>query len=168
MTTPFDDSARYNARGCGELFATVIQQAFHDIFAPASNTGQKELVRSEAISLLTSTTGEWAAHRRFLCDLIGIDSEVLRRHVHGILMGERDPTFAMPGVERAGVEQFKQAQVDTARNIYQRQFQRSKSVKPKPIKPKAADFEPHPATPKPELTRSAVMDDWVANLTADA
>jgi hypothetical protein len=167
-TTPFDDHARYNARGCGELFATVIQQAFHDAFAPASSYTQKELVRSEAISFLTSGAGEWAAHRRFLCDLIGIDSDVLRRYVHEILMGERDPTLAIPGVERACVEQFKQAQVDAARVVYQRQFQRPKSAKPNPIKAKATGAMPPPVTPMPEPARSAVMDDWFANLTADA
>ncbi|MEP1694947.1 MAG: hypothetical protein ABJJ69_00270 [Paracoccaceae bacterium] len=102
----------------------------------------------------------------FLCDLIGIDSDVLRRHVHDILMGERDPILAMPGVERAGVEQFKQKQVDAAQDVYQRQ--RPKPVKPKSIEPKSAELELQPSIPAHEPKRPAFLDEWYANMTADA
>lgn len=168
MTLPTD--AEYAAHGCGDLIATVIQQAFHDVFAPATSYGNKELLRSEAISFLTSKTGEWAAHRRFLCDLIGIDSDVLRRHVHEVLMGERDPIFAKQGIERTYVEQFKPQQADTARKVYQRQNNHPQPGKPKPRETKSVETKPTGIQPIPayELKPSAVMDEWLANLTADA
>lgn len=163
MTTPpIDNSARYSARGCGSLISTVIQQAFHDVFAPASSYGNKELLRSEAMSFLTSSTGEWAAHRRFLCDLVGIDSDVLRRYVHEILIGHRDPILAIPGVEQRGQEVFNQKQVDAARAAYQQQFHYPKTVKPKPVETKPAR-----TVSRPTETTSGVLKDWYANM-ADA
>ena len=164
--TPQHDP-RILSRGCGEMFAAIIQQAFHDVFVLAGIEGQKELIRSEAISLLTSSTGEWAAHRRFLCDLIGLNSDVLRRHVHEILMGTLEPNLVMPGIERAGVEQFKQKQVDAARAVYQRQFNRPKTTKPKPVKAKPKTVQ-HPSIPAHKPTRPVFLDDWYANMTADA
>jgi len=142
------EDARYSARGCGELFAAVITQAFHDAFAPqAFNAGEKEFVQRDSIALLTAKSGEWRAHRNWLCTQIGINGDTLAEKVRDMLLGITSPHIKeRQNSGRQYVIAFKPAQIEAARAVYRDMNDRSPA--PRPIlTPKPA---PEPiAQPKP-------------------
>jgi hypothetical protein len=85
--------------------------------------------------------------------------------MHEVLMGERNPTLALPGVEQNGQETFKQAQVDKARAAYQKQFdRRAPKAKPKAIPIETSKLPKLRTPPVPVKTSDALMDAWFANM----
>jgi len=163
------EDARYSARGCGELFAAVITQAFHDAFAPqAFNAGEKEMVQRDSIAFLTAKSGEWRAHRNWLCTQIGIDGDALAESVREMLLGITSPHMKeRQNSGRQDVIAFKPAQIEAARAVHRQMNDRSPAPRPIPT-PKPA---PEPvATAKHksvvlEPDASDVLTDWYANMS---
>ncbi|MCT4558610.1 MAG: hypothetical protein N4A61_11215 [Pelagimonas sp.] len=160
--------ARYSARGCGELFAGIITMAFSDAFNPqGSSRIEKELLQHDAILFLTATTGEWRAHRNFLCTAIGIDGDTLAQCIRDMLVGKADPHVRQAQMTgRQSTITFKQVHVDAARAVYAQMHERQ-APKPKVAKPASkvksrTGWTGPPATPND----ASILDEWTVNLSA--
>ncbi len=164
------EDARYSALGCGELFAAVITQAFHDAFAPqAFNASEKELVQRDSIAFLTAKSGEWRAHRNWLCTQIGIDGDALAESVRDMFLGITSPHMKeKQNSGRQYVIAFKPAQIEVARAVYRQMNDRTPAPRPiptpKPAPEPVVSVKPKSVTLEPDA--SDVLNDWYANMTS--
>lgn len=152
---------------CGHLFAAVITQAFHDAFAAqALNVGEKTIVRRDSIAFLTAKSGEWRAHRTFLCTCIGIDGDALAQSVRDMLTGKTSPHIKDRRLSGAlHVLAFNPEQIEAARAMYREMNDRTPAPrrvrKPKPVAATIPNTKPALVA---TVDDSDVLKDWYANM----
>lgn len=154
---------------CGHLFAAIVTQAYHDAFSPQIfNSGEKAVVQRDSISFLTAKSGEWRAHRNWVCTCAGIDGDALAQGVRDMLSGATSPPTKDKKVSIAQfVLAFKPEKIEQARAIYAEMNNRTPA--PRPVRKQKSTPKPV-AEPKParviDETDSDVMKDWLANMSA--
>lgn len=77
------------------IWLAVITTAVEDLFSPSASATHQD--QSDAVHFLTDMGGAWAASRRDVATAAGIDPEVLREHVVGILEGADPPEGMLSG-----------------------------------------------------------------------
>lgn len=169
------------------MFAAVVTQAYTDLWSPDANAKPG---RDQAYLLLTQKRGQWAEHRTFLCDQVGVDGDKVRDFVWDQLEGVREPIVRSGTSDQMGLQAwssvFTQEQIDDTRAFHRAQLSREKEAHLKRAKlnearqarERAEQQAAIEATAKREAViesrrtqrhaSSNILDEWYANMTADA
>ncbi len=73
------------------MIFSILSRAILDLFGSAGATShaeEMEKTRSDALTFLTQETGAWARRRKELCEMVGMDSDLVRRRVVRVLEGD--------------------------------------------------------------------------------
>lgn len=118
MRTPTDpDHGHHDSRMPPEatFVRAIIARAIRDLFGMPGSTTPNELalIRRDALAFLTAKAGPWARHRNDLCDLVGLDGDILAARVIRVLEGDdKNLREYDGGAELTGFEEARKMWVE--------------------------------------------------------